>query len=316
MSTAPIIVLGATSQIARDFIVRAHRERGTDFALYARRPEAAARFVAENALPASWPVASLMDFDARPEASGIINFVGVGDPARAKEMGAAIFDATLESDRLARSYLALRPETPYIFLSSGVVYGIGFAEPATSTTPSIVPVNALEAQHFYTVSKLHAETTHRAMAGATVMDLRIFNYFSRSTDPAARFLITDMIRCVADGSTFETTDAAMTRDYIHPHDLDALLAAMLKAPAGTNTGVDAFSRHPITKAELLELFRTEFGLKVAIRPGVATVNATGAKPEYYSRHHGPAASLGYKPKYSSAESVVIEAKAMLEKLRA
>jgi nucleoside-diphosphate-sugar epimerase len=318
MTIGPIVVLGATSQIARDFMVNAHRKHGAEFALFARRPEAAQAFLATNGLPSGWITGALGDFrktaDRVKDVSGIINFVGVGDPAKAKEMGAGIFDATLESDALARQLIADRPTTSYVFYSSGAVYGTGFAAPVDATSLSVVPVNALEPQHYYTVSKLHAEATHRASFGATILDLRIFNYFSRTINIATRFLITDMLRCVAQGTVFETTDASMTRDYIHPDDLCSLMMALLAAPKGTNQPVDAYSAEPITKAELIELFQRELGLKVAIKAAAQTVNATGAKPEYYSRNRA-AEALGYRPRYTSAESVLIEGRALLEKLK-
>jgi nucleoside-diphosphate-sugar epimerase len=313
-----IIILGATSQIACDFMVHAFKAYGTDFALFARRPEAADAFVAANGLPRAWITGALSDFPAVSkrigEVAGIVNFVGIGDPAKAKEMGARIFDATLASDALARAFIAERPGAPYVFCSSGAVYGTGFAAPAGPDTPSVTPVNALEPQHFYTVSKLHAEAMHRASAGDTILDLRIFNYFSRTQDLGARFLITDMLRCVAEGRMFETTDSAMTRDYIHPADLCALMMALLGAPRGTNQPVDVYSAAPITKAELIDLFSREFGLKTRILPQLQTLDATGAKPEYYSLNR-TAGTFGYRPTYSSAQCVLAEGRAMLEAAR-
>jgi nucleoside-diphosphate-sugar epimerase len=312
----PVVILGATSQIARDFMVLAYRQHGIRFALFARRPEVVRAFVEAKGLPDDWPIDSLSNFARASrvwdEAVGLVNFVGVGDPAKAKQMGASIFDATLESEALARAFCAERPNAPYLFCSSGAVYGVGFQTPATSQTPSLNPVNQLEPQHWYGVAKLHAEAMHRTMDGATVLDLRIFNYFSRSQDIGGRFLITDMVRCVAEGGVFVTTDATMTRDYIHPQDLTALILRLLAAPAGSNQPVDAYSAAPITKANLIALFRAEFGLKVEVRPQADAVNATGAKPEYYSTNPA-AAAFGYSPLYSSAQTVVEEARAMLDR---
>jgi nucleoside-diphosphate-sugar epimerase len=154
---------------------------------------------------------------------------------------------------------------------------------------------------------------HRASSGQIILDLRIFNYFSRTQDANARFLVTDMLRCVAENRSFETTDAAMTRDYTHPHDMCALMLALLGAMPGTNRPVDAYSAAPITKIELIDLFRAEFGLKVEIRSQADTVNATGAKPQYYSTNRA-AEAFGYVPRYDSAEGVLLEARAMLERI--
>ena len=85
----PLAVLGATSHIAKDFIRTAHAAHGLDFALYARRPEAVAEFLAEHDLPRHWSIASLADFPAdgrsgATEFSAVLNFIGFGDPAKAE----------------------------------------------------------------------------------------------------------------------------------------------------------------------------------------------------------------------------------------
>jgi hypothetical protein len=95
----------------------------------------------------------------------------------------------------------------------------------------------------------------------------------------------------------------------------ALMLALLDAKPGTNLPVDAYSAAPITKIQLIELFRSEFGLKTEIRAQVQTVNATGAKPQYYSTNRA-AEAFGYVPRYDSGESVLIEARAMLGQMLA
>lgn len=314
----PLAILGATSRLARDFVLAEHARGQGDvrFALYARRPEAAAAFVAACALPGDWAIGALPDFAETTETartapfSGVVNFVGVGDPARAAAMGAQIFTATHDGDTLAMHHVRKFPATPYVFMSSGAVYGSDFAAPATATTAARLPINAITPEHFYAAAKLYTEVRHRAEAGLTLVDVRIFNVVSRRMDPASRFIVSDMARAVREATVFETVDAPMMRDYLGPEDLRALLQAALSAPVGFNGAIDAYSRAPISKRELVELFVSEFGMKAAWREPADVINATGAKPFYYSENRA-AAVLGFQPRATSAEAVLAEMAAFL-----
>lgn len=314
--SGPLAVLGATSYIARDFIRAAHASHSLDLTLFARRPSAVADFVAANNLPGQWRIASLADFASKgresshAQFSGVLNFVGVGDPAKAAAMGDAIFDATYQSDRAALEYICRFPDTPYIFMSSGAVYGGDFHEPVTERSTASFPINSLQAQDSYGIAKLHAEAVHRALTKNTIIDIRIFNYFSRTVDVSARYLITEMIEALRHDKVFETTEQVLMRDYLHPNDFYALVVACLKAPLRSNMPVDAYSRAPVSKADLLKLFSEKFGLKYRIVPEVSTVNATGFKRNYYSENRA-AAKLGYKPQFTSADAIVQETRAIL-----
>lgn len=317
---APLAILGATSRLAMDFVLGA-APLGATFALYARRPDAVRAFLHDNGLPEGWARGTLGSLDAdcgdsggenfgREDFGGVLNFVGVGDPAKAKAMGASIFEATAASDRLALTLLGRAPATPYVFMSSGAVYGTGFDTPATADTPSCVPVNRLAPQDYYSIAKLHAEAVHRSCEGRTIIDVRIFNYLSRRLDPSARFFVTDMIRAIREDAVFETADVPMFRDFLAPQDLRDLLLACLAAPHGTNMPVDAYSRAPIGKRELLDLMADEFGLRYRFTGGGNTVNATGAKPFYFSENRA-AADLAFAPRFTSADAIRSEVGAML-----
>ena len=124
-----IAILGATSQIARDLIESfAHDDRHR-LALFARRPQAVI-----VPAPFQWSrrctVRSLDAFDTLQSYDAIINFVGVGTPRKTVEAGASILNITEQYDRLALDLLDRNSTCRYIFLSSGVVYGSRFDEPA------------------------------------------------------------------------------------------------------------------------------------------------------------------------------------------
>ena len=303
-----IAVLGATSQIARDYIGRA-AVTDARLALYARDPARVDAWLAGQGLAGRFEVASLECF-ADGEHAAVLNFIGVGDPARAVAMGAGIFDATRRWDDAVLGYLARSPATRYIFLSSGAVYGDAFDAPVTRDSAARFPVNALGAQHWYGLAKLAAEAGHRAEAGRSIIDLRVFNYISGTADIAARFLVTDCARAIRDGQVFATTEQDMVRDYLGPDDFHRLVAACLAAPAGTNAAADAHTRAPIAKAALLELLASGFGLDYRYTGTGGAVNATGAKPHYHSLDR-TAGDWGYAPALDSAATLRIEVAALL-----
>jgi hypothetical protein len=43
---------------------------------------------------------------------------------------------------------------------------------------------------------MHAEAKHRALFNFSIVDVRVFNYFSHTQDMNARFLITDIVRAI------------------------------------------------------------------------------------------------------------------------
>jgi nucleoside-diphosphate-sugar epimerase len=292
MAPGPIAILGATSQIARDFVAQFRARCDAELHLFGR--DAASR-----------PYAHF----GQDRYAAIINFVGVGDPTRAREMGAEIFSMTREFDLLVLDYLRRHPDARYIFLSSGAVYGHGFVEGVTLDSVAQVPVNALQLQDYYGAAKLYAEALHRSRP-ESIFDLRVFNYISRSMNLGARFLIADMINAVRGGSVFKTTDRPLMRDFLHPADFCQLVECCLATLPGTNMALDCYSQAPISKAELIALMAGDFGMKAEVSETADVVNATGAKPNYFSRNHR-AATLGYTPAYSSHSAIREEVAAIL-----
>lgn len=305
-----VAVLGATSHIASDFVLAA-RLAGYELFLFSRRPQDVSAWLASHGVMGSTPVSAGYESFPIHDYGAIASFVGVGDPARAASMGSSILDVTQEFDALATGYLKRHPETRYVFLSSGAVYGPTFLEPADRNTQAQIPVNNLTEQHYYSVAKLYAETRHRALAPLPIVDIRVFNYFSRTADIAARYFITDILRAIRDGRELETGSATMHRDYLVPADFFALIDCVLRAPPA-NVALDAYSRAPVEKFELLDAMQREFGLRYRISPTPPVVNATGAKPAYYSTYR-KAKELGYQPRFTSLEGVIAESRALLAK---
>lgn len=304
-----IAILGATSQIAKDLILSfARADEKEDLHLFARRPGAVSVWLeavefAEHFSAADFSAFGGADYDA------IINFVGVGNPAQAVAMGNAIFDVTLQYDKMVLDYLRDHPYCHYLFLSSGAVYGGDFHEPVDRDSRAVISINDLPPQEWYGVAKLHAECRHRSHPELAIIDIRVFNYFSRTQDVSARFLITDILRAIHDNTVLKTSPDNILRDFLHPIDFHNLVLALLSSPAA-NTAVDCYSRAPIDKRTLLSVMQSRFGLQYEIAELSAAVNATGGKPCYYSRNRR-AADFGYQPTLTSLEGVLREAEEIL-----
>lgn len=307
-----IAILGATSQIAKDWVASCSLQSDHELALYARRPEIVGQWLASVGLSGQHTVADFKAFSGDERFDAIINFVGVGDPAQAASMGASIFDVTYKYDQMALDYIELHPGCRYIFLSSGAVYGSSFAAPVDEHTKAAIAINNLQPQDWYAAAKLHAECRHRALTHLSIVDIRVFNYFSYTQDISARFLITDILRAIRDNTVLQTSAAYIVRDFLHRCDFYNLISALLVS-APINSAVDCYSKAPIDKPTLLALMQKEFGLQYEITGANAGVNATGSKPYYYSRNTR-AANFGYVPSLTSQEGILAEAMLLLNQL--
>ena len=302
-----IAILGATSQIARDLIPRLANQH--ELALFSRRPEAISFWLARRSVPL--PV-KVEEFDTFSSGSydAVVNFVGIGDPARCAAMGREILDATLSIDDLVLSYLEKNPTVRYLFMSSGAVYGTTFSEPASKTTPTRLMINDFKNSEYYSFSKISAEIRHRMRQDLAIFDIRIFNYFSRTQDLRQRFFLSDIVRSIVDGETLRTTDEYIVRDFIDQRDFSHLVLNLLSCEPA-NTPVDCYSLATIDKPSILKIAAQEFGLKyeVSSNGGGAPV-MTGHKTHYYSTWR-KAADFGYIPEWDSATSITEEISAVI-----
>ena len=304
-----IAILGATSQIAKDLVLSFSRQNDHELALFARRPEVVKKWRANIGLPDGFAIADFAAFRGEEHFDAIINFVGSGNPAQTAAVGASIFDVTLQYDEIALDYLRQHPNCRYLFLSSGAAYGSVFDEPADENTNAVIAINNLKPQDWYAVAKLYSECRHRSLPHLNIVDIRIFNYFSCTQDVNSRFLIADILRAIRDGQVLKTSPEYIVRDFLHPSDFYKLVNALLSSPA-TNAVIDAYSRAPIDKPDLLVAMKEEFGLRYEITADSVGVNATGGKPRYYSLNT-KAANFGYQPSLTSLEGILMQSRKIL-----
>ena len=298
-----IAILGATSQIARDLIVSFESAGDKQLHLFARNPDEVTKWLASVGLAGRFPADDFAGF-GKQQFDALINFVGSGNPAQTAAMGASIMDVTLQYDQMALDYAKQHPACRYLFLSSGAAYGSSFEEPANESTKAVIPINDLKPQDWYAVAKLFSECRHRSLAHLPIVDIRIFNYFSRTLDISSRFLITDILRAIRDKTVLKTSPDYIVRDFLHPSDFYRMVNALLTAPAA-NAVVDCYTLGPIDKPNLLTAMQEKFGLRYEITGTSASVNATGGKPYYYSLNTR-AAAFGYQPALTSLEGIIKE----------
>lgn len=297
-----IAIFGASSQIARDLIVNFASNRKDELILYGRALDVIKGWCQKKIPSAVYEVQDFASFDPSTRFDVIINFVGVGNPVLAKEMGSKIFEITEEFDAMALSNLKVYPDTKYIFLSSGAVYGGEFHEPVDEHSKAQFDINHLSFTNWYAIAKFYAEARHRALSQFHITDIRVFNYFSASQDLSARFLISDMIRAIKENSVMVTSEDNIIRDFIIPDDFYGLVCSIIDSPS-INQALDCYTKAPVDKFTLLDRMSNKYGLKYRIEKRDIAVNATGIKYKYYSVNRA-AAKIGYQPTRTSLEGIL------------
>jgi len=296
-----IAILGATSHIAMNIIARA--DAGTELFLFARSIQRASEVLGR--LINSLPCCVLQDLDCfetlAPGANAVINCIGFGTPEKIRTARADVFLITEYYDNQILEYLRRSPNTKYICFSSGAVYGSAFNEGSQEESKSTIAINAIVPEDYYRIAKINSEAKHRALGEYSIVDVRVFSFFSRYIDIQSDFLLAEMMRCLVSKKVFETNQEDFVRDFISPQDLYSLVR--LYIDYGTlNCALDTYSKEPTRKSELIRLFSEEFGLKVEIKE-LIRLSSTGSKMAYYSRNHAAFRVLGFQPKDSSISSV-------------
>ena len=305
-----IAILGATSQIAQDLILSFSKNQDYDFLLFGRNIELLEKWINSEDLSKKYQAQEYSEFSNHQKYDVIINFVGIGDPAKSQKMGSDIFKVTERYDDMVLEYLKQYKKTKYIFLSSGAVYGGNYQEPVNKDTVATVDINNLKSTDWYTLAKLYAEAKHRALPDLSVVDIRVFNYFSHKQNMDARFLITDIVRAIKNKEVFKTSAEDIVRDFITPPDFYNLVQAIIDFKH-TNAALDCYTKSPVSKLDLLSKLESKFGLRYETDEDISIINATGAKLNYYSTND-IATNIGYKPKYSSFVGVVQEIIAVIK----
>ena len=304
-----IAILGATSQIAQDLILSFSKNQNYGFLLFGRNIELLEKWINSENLSKKYQVKEYSEFENHQKYDVIINFVGIGDPVKAQKMGSNIFKITEQYDDMALEYLKQNKEAKYIFLSSGAVYGGNYQKPVNKDTIATIDINNLKSTDWYTLAKLYAEAKHRALPDLSIVDIRVFNYFSHKQNMDARFLITDIVRAIKNKEVFKTSAEDIVRDFITPPDFYNLVQAIIDFKH-TNTALDCYTKSPVSKFDLVNELKDIYGLHYTIGESGNVVNATGAKINYYSMNK-TLNKIEYSPINTSLSGVIKEIDLML-----
>jgi nucleoside-diphosphate-sugar epimerase len=302
-------ILGATSQIAKDLIISFSTEADKFLHLFARTPHNISNWLKDQGLSNLYLVDDFLLF-SKQEFDVIINFVGVGDPRQATLLGPKIIDITLQYDELALNYLSQHPSCRYIFISSGAAMGNIFDLPARVDSQASFNLNSLAESDWYGIAKFIAECRHRSYAHLKIVDLRVFNYFSRSHNINSNFLISDILRAVLTKTELTTSRENILRDFLHPQDFKQLISKLIESPDFGNQVFDCYTKNPVSKFSLLENFKLTFGLQYRVLDNLVSASATGSKFNYYSLNQS-ASKIGYSPKFTSLDGILEETRAIL-----
>ena len=304
-----IAILGATSQMAQDLILSFSNNQDYNFSIFGRNVELLEKWVNSENLSDKYQIQEYSEFYNNRNYSVIINFVGIGDPAKAQKMGSDIFKITEKYHNMALEYIKQHKKTKYIFMSSGAVYGGNYQNPIDKDTVATIDINNLKSTDWYTLAKLYAEAKHRSLSDLHIVDVRVFNYFSHTQNTDARFLIMDIVRAIKNKEALKTSPDNIVRDFIAPPDFYNLIQAIIDFKP-INIALDCYTKSPVLKFDLLSKFNDMFGLQYEINSIDNIINATGFKLHYYSLNK-VANSMGYKPKNTSLSNIIKEINYML-----
>ena len=241
--------------------------------------------------------ASATVFDA------IINCVGFGTPEKVAAAGLEMYRLSERMDELCLTYLERNPAAVLVNFSSGAVYGTAHETLIGPAAIFSMELNQPRDSDHYQLVKLYSERKHRAWPSASIVDLRLFSFFSRHSDLSSRYLVCDVVRSLRERRPFITGPSDIIRDFVHPEDLaDLLLRAAQKT--GFNIAVDVFSRAALKKSEFLAAATARFGLEVVVERIDAPASLTGTKAFYASGNRMATEIFGFVPHWAALEGVL------------
>jgi len=305
-----IAILGATGHIGKALVYWISKNDEYYFHLYSRSKELATKIFEYIWKQGKGEIKNYEDLDSN-FYEAVINCVGIGDPAKLINAKLSIFQLTEKFDNLVIGYLQKHPETVYINISSGAIYGKEFSDAANENSILAIKINHIEENDYYAIAKLQSEAKHRALADMNIVDLRVFGFFSRFIDLSTNYFMADVVRSIIQKKELITNSFNMIRDYVSPKDLANLVMICIEKRF-LNKAYDVFSKKPISKFAILDKFNKNFGLKFKISNEISFQQATGGKLNYYSNYQ-KAKEIGYYPSLSSLETLMEETKFLLEK---
>ena len=242
----------------------------------------------------------LQDFNENHKVDVIINCIGSSNSSQSREF----FELTQKYDSTSINYLKKNPNTKYIFFSSGAIFGDEFLEPINQNSFARVQINSYAKMSWYGISKLYAECQHRSLIDHSIVDLRIFSYFSHLQNLETNLLMSQVVKSLKSNKTLLVSSKNIVRDYVTSVDLFNLIEKIIEMNF-LNMAIDSYSLEPISKFTLLENLSSLYGLKYEIDHMQNYENYNSLKLNYYSTNK-IAGKIGYIPKHSSLTGIFEE----------
>lgn len=305
-----IAIMGATGYIGKSLIFELSVKKEFEVFLFARSIKKLDTFLKIIKKKDNFKIKHFEKFN-NYKYNCIINCIGIGNPKDVKGAGFKLFEITEKFDNLIIDYIKKYPNTIYINLSSGAVYGKNIKEPVNKKTYSSININNLDSGDNYSIAKINSEAKHRSLKSLNIVDLRIFSFFSRFIKLDAGYLISDIVSSIKNKKTLITNSENIIRDYIHPENLLNLIKLIIRKNK-INDFFDVYSLKPISKFEMLEYFKKNYGLKYQFANNLKISSPTSSKSKYYSNNK-KAKNLGYKPNFSSLNGIEYEIKNIVKK---
>lgn len=198
-------------------------------------------------------------FSPPSDVSCIINCTGIGDPKRNQDASTISEDYSEFLDFKIINYLKNNSNICYFSMSTGGFFlGCGNYDDARKSREIKINLDSKDISYYF-IKKLKAEVFHRKFNNLKIIDLRIFGFISEFIDLEANFFLSILMQSVIKGTKFKTTPSNFIRDYIKTDDIVKIINLVLYKPK--NDAIDIFSKEPVSKLEILDLFKKKFNLK-------------------------------------------------------
>ena len=239
------------------------------------------------------------------ELDTVINCVGISNPTKILDDKINFKKITDKYDEQVLLYLKKFSDSLYINISSGAVYGENF----TNNVNEKSTITTMQEINPYAESKISIEKKHRKLSDNNIIDLRVFNFFSRYINLNTNFLLCQLVNAIKNKTIFITDSNDITRDFIHPSDFFNLIEKCIKKNT-INDVFDVYSKKPISKFEIIDLFEKKYDLGFKITNNIIEISPTGVKQNYFSSSQ-KAGKIGYEPEFTSFETIQDEIKFLL-----
>lgn len=177
---------------------------------------------------------------------------------------------------------AIELSIPLVHLSSGSVL-----QPTTGSVSSNAPLRRPPFQSTYEELKVRFEELHEAHSASNcTLDLRLFSFVGQTFLTSSPYFLAEAFAAIRDLRVLECTSDDFVRDYSGASEVAAAIDSAFRH--GVRGKANIWSKKPVSKFEMLEGLRQEFGLNFKIIAGES--NSTS----HY--HSGPEPQLvGFDP---------------------